>query len=115
LSKLVQEIVNYLQFDGWKVQSTSSTNKALIQANKGGILRTLIAANRSLNILIEQNEDSTKVSIGVGKWLENIAVTALESLLLSEIFLVIDVPEMLWNEVIENNLIKKIDEIVNLL
>ncbi len=40
------------------------------------------------------------------------AITAVETLLLSELFLVVDVPEMLWNKHVESQLMKKIDEIV---
>ena len=51
--------------------------------------------------------------MGVGKWIQNIAVTIVESVLLTSLFLVIDVPEMLWNVEIENKIQKKIDEFIN--
>jgi hypothetical protein len=47
----------------------------------------------------------------VGKWLQNIGVTALEVLFLSELFVFVDVPEMLWNSHVENELLKRLKEI----
>jgi hypothetical protein len=39
-------------------------------------------------------------------------VTAIEAILLSELFLAVDVPEMLWTEHVESKLMNKLDEIV---
>lgn len=62
---------------------------------------------------MEKVPEGMKVTVGVGKWIQNLAVTAIETLLLSELFLVVDVPEMLWNSHVENELLKKLDDIVN--
>jgi hypothetical protein len=45
------------------------------------------------------------VRFGIGKWLEHLGVTAVESLLLSEIFLPIDVADSLWSLEVEDKLI----------
>ena len=50
--------------------------------------------------------------IGIGKWVQNLAVTAAETILLSGLFLVVDVPEMLWTTHVEGGIAKQITQIV---
>ncbi len=112
LDKLAETMENYLKEDKWKVQVGNTESGKLIQARKGGILRGIIAADRALNILFTKTPNGFKVTMGVGKWLQNIGVTIIETVLLTELFLVVDVPEMLWNAEIENKVLKKLDEFV---
>ncbi len=112
VNKLVNEFSTYLQSNGWKVQQKVEGNKAILQAQKGGILRDIIAAERALTFTFENTPQGLKVTAGVGKWIQNLAVTAVEVLLLSELFLAVDVPEMLWNVHVESELMKKIDQLV---
>ena len=48
----------------------------------------------------------------MGKFFQNIGVMAVEALLLSELFLAVDIPEMLWTEHVEKGLAKEITQIV---
>src|ERR1700730_4960975 len=111
LKTLTDEIVTYLQADGFKVQ-TPNPNAAgwLIQAQKGGFLRELITAERAFNIMIKGRPDDFTVRIGIGKWLQNIGVVGVETLVLSELFLPLDVAEMAWTVEVERNILKKVDE-----
>jgi hypothetical protein len=52
------------------------------------------------------------VRIGVGKWLEHLAVAAVETLLISDLFFVVDVAESAWNLEIEDKLVKAIESFV---
>lgn len=112
LNKLINEFSTYLQNNGWKVQQKVEGNKAIVQAQKGGILRDIIVADRALTFTFENTPQGLKVTAGIGKWLQNLAVTAVEAILLSELFLVVDIPEMLWNIHIESELMKKVDQLV---
>ncbi|BDB99357.1 hypothetical protein [Saccharolobus caldissimus] len=112
LNKLINEFSTYLQNNGWKVQQKVEGNKAIVQAQKGGILRDIIVADRALTFTFENTPQGLKVTAGIGKWLQNLAITAVEAILLSELFLVVDVPEMLWNTHIESELMKKVDQLV---
>ncbi|ADY02406.1 hypothetical protein VMUT_2210 [Vulcanisaeta moutnovskia 768-28] len=112
LNDVVQKFSSYLVNDGWRVQQKVEGSRALVQAQKGGILRDLIAADRALTFTFEQFSDKLRVTVGVGKWLQNLAVTALETLFLGELFLAVDVAEMLWNEHVEKTLVKKLEEII---
>ena len=113
VNQIISQFVSYLEQDGWKTQYKQEGGKAIVQAQKGGILRDLIAADRALTFTFEKEGDKLKVTAGIGKWIQNLAVTAVETILLSPLFLAIDVPEMLWTEHIESNLMKKLDEIVS--
>ena len=67
---------------------------------------------QALRITFEREGDELKVTTGIGKWVQDMVVTALETVLITPLFLAIDVPEMLWTEHVESNLMKKLDEIV---
>lgn len=112
LGKVVDQFTSYLQLNGWKVQSSAQGDRAVVQAQKGGILRDIIAAERALTFTMDQTQGKLTVRAGIGKWIQNIGVMALEVLLLSELFLVVDVPEMLWSEHVEKAVLAKLDEIV---
>jgi hypothetical protein len=113
LDGLRENIVRYLQGDGFKVQMPRpSQGGMLIQAQKGGFLREVITAERALNILIQGEPNNFMVRVGIGKWAQNIAVASVETLLVSELFLPLDVGEMLWNVEVEKKLLRKIDDFV---
>ncbi len=111
IQALVDKFASYLEDEGYKVQKKVEGDRAIIQAQKGGILRDIVAAERALTFTFEKNGNDVKVTVGVGKWLQNLGVTALEVLFLSELFLFVDVPEIIWNSHVENELIKKLKEI----
>jgi len=112
LDALQDGIVQYLKTDGFKVQVPQPFNgKWIIQAQKGGFLREIVTAERALNIMIEGQPNDFNVRIGIGKWIQNAAVTAVETIALSEIFLPLDVAEMAWTVHVENKIVKKIDEL----
>jgi hypothetical protein len=112
LNQLSQQISDYMKNDGYKVQSTTSASGPLIQAQKAGILRDIITADRCFTIAISGQSNDFTITIGIGKWIQNIGVAAVEALLLSALFLAVDVPEMLWTVHVENTIAKKITEIV---
>ncbi len=112
LSQLAQQISQLLQSDGYKVQSTTGPSGPVIQAQKAGILRDIITADRCFTIALSGPPNDFTVTIGIGKWVQNIAVAAVEVLLLSALFLAVDVPEMLWTVHVENTIAKKITDLV---
>jgi len=100
-------IEEYLKNDGFEVQTSSpSSEGVVIQAKKGGFLRGIVDADRAMTITITGNSDDLTVHIGIGKWLEHLAVAAIETLLISDLFLVVDIAESAWNLEIEDKLLK---------
>jgi len=111
LNQFAQQVMDYLRNDGYKVQSTTPPSGTVIQAQKAGILRDLITADRCFTISISGQPNDFAVHIGIGKWIQNLAVAAVETLLLSWLFLAVDVPEMLWTRHVEGEIAKKITEL----
>ncbi len=113
LSALQGKIEQYLQGDGFKTQSsTPSPHGTVIQAKKGGFLSAVIAADRAFTLLIDGEPNNFTVRVGIGKWLEHLGVTAVEVLLVSELFILVDVPEIVWDLEVENKILKQIDSLV---
>ena len=113
LSTLELQIENYLKNDGFSVQSSPpSAQGIVIQAKKGGFLRGAVDADRALSILLSGSPNDFTVRIGIGKWLQHLGVAAFETLLVSDLFLVVDVAETAWNFEIEDKLAKQIGTFV---
>ncbi len=109
LGGLQAHIEEYLKGDGFKVQTSAPSDQGVvIQAKKGGFLQGIIDANRALTITITGIAADFTVRIGIGKWTEHIEVAAIETLLLGELFLVVDVAETAWNLEIESKLAHEI-------
>ncbi len=112
LIQLSQQIVQQLSSEGYKVQSGTKPMGIIIQAQKAGVLRDIITADRAFTILISGEPDDFTIHVGIGKWIQNLAVAAVEAVLTSGLFLVVDVPEVLWTREVEKGIIKEITGIV---
>ncbi len=112
LDKLSKQIEDQMKIDGYKTQSTRAPVGWIVQAKKEGIMRDIITADRAFSILIAGQPDDFTIHIGVGNWVKNIGIAAVEVLFLSTLFLVIDVPEMLWNQHVENGIAVTINRLV---
>jgi hypothetical protein len=112
LGQLGQQIGQRLQSEGFKVQSSSSPTGTVLQATKAGILRDIITADRAFTIVLSGQPNDFTVRVGIGKLIQNLAVTAVEALLLTELFLAVDVPEMLWTTHVEKQVIQEITQVV---
>jgi hypothetical protein len=99
-------IEQYLKTDGFTFQTSSPSGEGVvIQAKKGGFLRGIVDADRALTITITGSADDLTVHIGIGKWLQHLGIAVIETLLISDLFLVVDVVDSAWNIEIEDKLI----------
>ena len=106
LDALEAHIEDYLKKDGFTVETgPAADNTRGIQAKKGGWMRTIVDADRALTITISGTPADFTVKVGVGKWLQHLGIAAAETLLLSELFLFVDVADSVWNLEIEDKLI----------
>ncbi len=112
LDQLSQQIVQQLQSEGYKTQLGKPPLGIVIQAQKAGILRDIITADRAFTIMITGQPNDFSIHIGIGRWIRNLAVAAAEAILLSWLFLAVDVPEMLWTRHVEGEIVKEISQIV---
>jgi hypothetical protein len=107
LSALQSHIEGYLKGDHFTVQTSApSAQGTVIQARKGGFLAGFVDADRALTIAIQGSPSDFTVRVGIAKWIEHIATAAIETLLVSMLFLPVDVAETAWNVEIEAKLIK---------
>lgn len=113
LSDVVSSFEQQLKNGQWKVQSNTQNDQAVLQAQKAGILRDIISADRALTFTFKNENDQLNVSVGVGKLIQNLAVAAIETVLLSELFLVVDVPEILWTDHVENELLGQLKSVAS--
>ena len=112
LDQLASQIESQLKSEGYKTQSANPPLGRVIQAQKAGVLRGIIDANRAFTIMLTGEPNDFTVHIGIGKWIQNLAVAAAEVILLTWLFLAVDVPEMLWTTHVENGVAKEITKIV---
>ena len=112
LNQLSLQIVQHLKAEGYKTQTATKPLGIIIQAQKAGILRGIITADRAFSILIAGQPNDFAIHVGIGKWIQNLAVAAVEAVLTSMLFLAVDVPEMLWTREVEKGIIKEITGIV---
>jgi hypothetical protein len=112
-SAVQSHIEEYLKTDGFSVQTSSPSGQGVvIQAKKGGFLRGVVNADRAMTITITGSPDDFTVRVGIGKWLKDLGVAAIETLLISDLFLVVDVAESAWNLEIEDKLLKDLKTFV---
>jgi hypothetical protein len=113
VSAVQSHIEQYLKSDGFSVQTSSpSEHGVVIQAKKGGFLREVVDADRAMTITITGNADDLTVRVGIGKWLEHLGVAGIETLLIGDLFLVVDVADSAWNLEIEDKLLKDLKAFV---
>jgi hypothetical protein len=113
LGALQSHIEQYLKTDGFTVQTSAPSSEGVVlQAKKGGFLRGIVAADRAMTISIKGTPADFTVHVGIGKWLEHLATAAIETLLISDLFLIVDVADTAWNFEIEDKLIKEIKTFV---
>jgi len=56
--------------------------------------------------------DDFTVRIGIGKWLEHLGVAAAGTLLISDLFLPVDIAETAWNLGVEDKLVSQVTSFV---
>jgi hypothetical protein len=113
LTDLETHITQYLENDGFAVQTAPQSDQGtVIQAKKAGFLRDVVAADRAFTITISGTSSDFTVRFGIGKWLQNLGVAAAETLLVSELFLPIDVADSMWSLEIEDKIIADVKKFV---
>jgi hypothetical protein len=106
---LQSQIEEYLKNEHFTVQTAAPGPRGtVIQAKKAGFLRDVVDAERALSIKIEGSPNDFTVRVGIGKWLQNLGVLAVETLLVSDLFLVVDVADSAWSFEVEDKVFKKI-------
>ncbi len=112
LNELSRQIEKSLQRDNFQTQMVSTSKGHVIQAKKEDILRDILTATRAISILVTGEPNNFIVEVGIGKWIQNLAVTTVETIITGGLFLLVNIPEMVWNFDVENEVVNKITRIV---
>ena len=88
-----QRIVDDLDSEGFTTQESKGPGGIVIQARKEDLLRDLLTAERCLTILVSGQPNDCTVRVGIGKWIQNIAVAGIEAVLTAGLFLPVEVLE----------------------
>jgi hypothetical protein len=113
-------IAQYLQTNGFDVRTSSPGENGLVvrfgrpvfvvEAKKDGFLDGAVNAEQALTITMTGSPEDLTVRIGIGKWHEHLGTSPIEVLLISELFLDVDMPKGAWNAEIEDKLVKDLKE-----
>ena len=77
LEKLTHKIADWFYADGFpEVRKEISSDKTqyLVQARKGGVLRTLTSTRKALTVVIEGSPDNFHIKVGTGEWGKGVAM-----------------------------------------
>ena len=112
LDQLASQVQAQLKSEGYKTQYANPPLGRVIQAQKAGVMRDIILADRAFTIMLTGEPNDFTVHIGIGKWIQGLAVAAVEVIFLSWLFLPVDVPEALWTRHVEGGIAKEITQMV---
>ena len=101
-----------MQKDDYRTQRVTTPKGVVIQAKKEDLLRNILTTTRALTILVAGKPNDFVVEVGIGKWIQNLGVAAVETVITGGLFLLINVPAMLWNFQVEGEVVEKITRIV---
>jgi hypothetical protein len=114
LDRLAEAIQEYFETRGYQTQSDRKELGHVVQARKKGTLSTVVPADRSFTLIVEGEPNSFTVSFGIGKWLQNLSVGALEGMAIGPALFVAEVPISLWDYDIEREFWSFVEQKVEL-
>lgn len=106
-----QRIVDDLNSEGFATQRSKGPDGIVIQARKESLLRDLATAERCLTITVQGQPDDVTIVVGIGRWIQNIAVASIKAVLTAGLFLPVDLLEMAWNSRIQYEIMDDISRL----
>ena len=114
LELLSDGLEEYFQTRGYQTQSDKRNESYVVQARKEGTIRAVVAADRSFTVTVQGEPNSFTVSFGIGKWLQNLSVAALEGIAIGPALFVAEVPISMWDYEIEREFWNYVEQQVEL-
>jgi len=105
LTELESHLTQYLKADGFTVQTSPPGDQDSHSSNQGRLSPRHRRRRAAFTITISGLPSDFTVRFGISKWLQNLGVAAAETLLLSDLFLPIDVADSLWSLEVEDKII----------
>lgn len=114
VEKLKDLVVLFFEDEGFVVQETKVDGSRIVEARKGGILRTLLSSDKCIKVIIKGEPNDVEVFMGVGKWVPEEEREAKKELSVNPLKVFIDIPESLWAYEIEHHLWVNIEKNVEM-
>ena len=114
LDQLQGLIESFFGEEGFRTQSLKHPQGYIVQAKKGGIFRTILAANRAYTIIIEGSPSNFKIRIGVADWLKGLKNEVTEPFFTNPMMAYLEIPEALWSYELEHQMWHYIETQVDL-
>src|SRR5208337_4197064 len=92
LERLADSVVEYFQTRNYATQNGQKDAGWVVQARKEGTLRSVVAADRSFTVTVAGEPNSFSVTFGIGRWLQNLSVAALEGIVIGPAIFLAEVP-----------------------
>ncbi|MGP6238973.1 hypothetical protein ACNF40_00970 [Cuniculiplasma sp. SKW4] len=104
VEKLKDLVVLFFEDEGFVVQESKVGSIRIVEARKGGILKTLLSTDKCIKVIIKGEPNDVEVTMGVGKWIPADQDDGKKdgSVAASKVF--VEVPESLWAYEIEHHL-----------
>ncbi|MHB1507555.1 MAG: hypothetical protein ACYCUZ_05805 [Cuniculiplasma sp.] len=101
MENLSAVVERYFIGEGFVVKLAFDQDKAVIQARKGGVFRTMLEMDRSFTTIFQRKNGHIEMSMGVAKTLDS-----LDSENIKNIYhgIFIEIPEAIWAYEIEHHL-----------
>jgi len=99
---LSREISEFFKEEGFKTQCYKSVSGTVVQAQKGGIFRTILRKNRAYTILVISNGIETTIRLGISRWIETPDNKNTDPLFKKPHISFVEIPEALWTFYLEH-------------
>lgn len=73
LPRLARDVEDWLQQQGFEVQSAGGDGTFLVQARKKSTLRSLLGNNQTIDVKIEGTPENYSIDVDAGQWMKNLA------------------------------------------
>lgn len=107
-------VVSFFKEEGFRVKWSGHEKVYVVQASKGGVFRPLLGNDKSFTVLIEGNEISPKIKIGIMRMLEDPTENEIRKLVNHPSSEYEEIPESLWTYEMEHHLWHYLETEINL-
>jgi hypothetical protein len=104
VQKLGNLVLSFFKEEGFLTQRFNATHSVIIQAKKGGIMRTLLSMDRSITIVLYGDPNNIEVIMGIKEWMDENGAAVLKNAINSPMTFFDETPESIWAYEIEHHL-----------
>lgn len=104
----------FFREEGFKTQSSHHPRGYFMQAQKGGVFRTILSTDKAFTITIYGESNDFHVRMGISKWLADLDNSSVDTFFVAPLAALHEVPEALWAFETEHHFWHYIETQINL-